>query len=154
MVRDPVERLVSWFYYVRAAWSVKIEEEKLLLDVSKGTSWIASKPSPKAPFPPPTGCVRLSTSVLPTRATWSVNTHRWDQNTHRWDQSSPSHHFFVAGQLWRFRGPPTAEYFLLWPPSRLRPVQFPACQPARKACRGGTLCCGKRLSCLTLAFVF
>ena len=89
MVRDPVERLVSWFYYVRAAWSVKIEEEKLLLDVSKGTSWIASKPSPKAPFPPPTGCVRLSTSVLPTRATWSVNTHRWDQNTHRWDQSPP-----------------------------------------------------------------
>ena len=119
----------------------------MLLDVSKGISWIASKPSPKAPFPHPTGCVRLSTSVLPTRATWSVNTHRWDQ-------APPSHHFFVAGQLWRFRGPPTTEYFLLWPPSGLRPIQFPACQPARKACRGGTLCCGKRSSCLTLASVF
>ena len=153
MVRDPVERLVSWFYYVRAAWSVKIEEETLL-DVSKGISWIASKPSPKAPFPHPTGCVRLSTSVLPTRATWSVNTHRWDQKYPQVGSITPSHHFFVAGQLWRFRGPPTAEYFLLWPPSGLRPVQFPACQPARKACRGGTLCCGKRLSSLTLASAF
>ena len=30
LVREPVERLVSWFYYIRAAWSVVESSERVV----------------------------------------------------------------------------------------------------------------------------
>ena len=75
MVRDPVERLVSWFYYVRAAWSVDSKNEKVLK--CSGTSWTESRPSPTAPFLHPPGSGKLTTAVSPTHVTRSVNIHRW-----------------------------------------------------------------------------
>ena len=74
MVRDPVERLVSWFYYVRAAWSVDSKNEKVLK--CSGTSWTESRPSPTAPFLHPPGSGKLTTAVSPTHVTRSVNIHR------------------------------------------------------------------------------
>ena len=71
MVREPVERLVSWFYYIRAAWSVDQSSDKVVK--CSGTSWTESRPSPTAPFLRRPGSVKPSTTVLQTHMTWSVN---------------------------------------------------------------------------------
>ena len=71
MVRDPVERLVSWFYYIRAAWSVESSER--VVKYFKGTSWTASRPSQTAPFLRLPGSARLTTTVLQTHVTQSAN---------------------------------------------------------------------------------
>ena len=71
MVREPVERLVSWFYYIRAAWSVETIEK--VVKWSKGTSWIESRPSPITLFLHLPGSGKPSTPVLQIQTTWSVN---------------------------------------------------------------------------------
>ena len=70
MVREPVERLVSWFYYVRAAWSVEWSENVVKC---LGTSSTESTTSPIAPFLRLPGFAKLMTAALQTHMTWSVN---------------------------------------------------------------------------------
>ena len=78
MVRDPVERVISWYYYVRWALHCGAQRDHHCVPVSglPGTLWRGRGPSLTCPCPTRTGCGRILTRVCggETRSvsTWRV----------------------------------------------------------------------------------
>ena len=78
MVRDPVERVISWYYYVRWPQCTVVPSVTITVSLSglPGTLWRGRGPSLTCPCPTRTGCGRILTRVCggETRSvsTWRV----------------------------------------------------------------------------------